>query len=72
MKEEKLYLVQDDREHRVKAREWTEEDDLLLVELAEKDGDDFEEGTDLRELQLKWRKEHGITSLANGGKTDGR
>ena len=59
---EKEYLVQDDREHRVKVREWTEEDDLLLVELAEKYGKEFKEGTDLRELQLKWRKEHGIAN----------
>lgn len=63
MQEEKLYLVQDDTEHRVKVRELTEEDDWLLVELAEKYGDDFEEGTDLREKQLQWRKEHG---KANG------
>lgn len=60
---EKEYLVHDDREHRVKVREWTEEDDLLLVELTEEHGwGDFAEGTDLRELQLKWRKEHGITN----------
>ena len=52
----KEYLVQDDR------REWTEEDDWHLVELAEKYGDDFAEGTDLREKQLKWRKEHGIAN----------
>ena len=56
MQEEKLYLVQDDR------REWTEEDDWHLVELAEKYGDDFAEGTDLREKQLQWRKEHGIAN----------
>lgn len=61
-KEKKEYLVHDDREHRVKVREWTEEDDLLLIELAEEWGDDFKEGTDLREKQLKWRKEHGITN----------
>ncbi len=48
MQEEKLYLVQDDTEHRVKVRELTEEDDWLLVELAEKYGNDFKEGTDMR------------------------
>ena len=56
----KEYLVHDDTEHRVKVRELTEEDDLLLVQLAEEYGNDFKEGTDLREKQLKWRKEHGI------------
>ena len=58
---EKEYLVRDDTEFRVKARELTEEDDWQLVQLAEEYGKDFMEGTDLREKQLKWRKEHGIT-----------
>lgn len=60
---QKEYLVHDDSEHRVKVRELTEEDDLLLVELAEEYGKDFKEGTDLREKQLKWRKEHGKANV---------
>lgn len=63
MPNEHLYLEQDDREHRVKVRELTEEDDWLLVELAEKYGNDFKEGTDLREKQLQWRKEHGRPNI---------
>ncbi len=60
---EKEYFVHDDTELWVKVRELTEEDDLLLVKLAEEYGQDFKEGTDLRELQLKWRKEHGKTNV---------
>ena len=59
---EKEYFVHDDTELRVKVRELTEEDDWFLVELAEEYGKDFKEGTDLREKQLQWRKEHGITN----------
>lgn len=59
----KEYLVMDDTEHQVKVRELTEEDDLLLIKLAEEYGDDYEEGTVLREKQLEWRKEHEAVNV---------
>jgi hypothetical protein len=57
MKMEKLFLEMDDTENQVKdIRPWTEEDDLLLLEIAKKFNHTFEEGSPLDILSKKINK----------------
>jgi hypothetical protein len=52
---EELFLVMDDTENQVKdIRPWTEEDDLLLLEIAKKFNHTFEPGSPLDNLSKKY------------------
>lgn len=48
---EKLYLIMDDTENTIPKPVLTEQDDLMMIKMAEKWGDTFEEDTDLYKEQ---------------------